>query len=61
MNNPASAEQQFIIDLIFKPNEPKTKLSAEETQLLLSYLGEILKELEADENDAVNNDNAHSA
>ena len=42
-------EQRFLIDLIFKPNEPGLKLRPEETQLLLSYIGEILEELEADE------------
>lgn len=42
--------QQFLIDLIFKPNEPGLKLRPAETQLLLAYIGEILKEVEeADE------------
>ena len=42
-------EQQFLIDLIFKPIEPGLKLRSEETQLLLAYIGEILKEIEAEE------------
>jgi hypothetical protein len=43
-------EQQFLIDLVFKPKEPGLKLRIEETQLLLAYIGEILKEIEAEEN-----------
>jgi hypothetical protein len=39
-------ERQFLIDLVFKPIEPNLKLRPEETQLLLSYIGEILKEIE---------------
>ena len=39
-------EQQLLIDLVFKPIEPGLKLRPEETQLLLAYLGEILKEIE---------------
>ena len=42
-------EQQFLIDLIFKPEENGLKLRPAETQLLLSYIGEILKEIEAEE------------
>ena len=42
-------EQQFLIDLIFKPKEPGLKLRIEETQLLLAYIGEILKEIEEEE------------
>ena len=42
-------ERQFLVDLIFKPNETGLKLRPEEIQLLLSYIGEILKELEAEE------------
>ena len=46
MKNHAVPEQQFIIDLIFKPIEPGLKLHPDEVQLLLAHLGEILKELE---------------
>ena len=42
-------EQKFLIDMIFKPNEKSLKLRPAETQLLLSYFSEILKEVEADE------------
>jgi hypothetical protein len=49
MDKQALDERQFLIDLIFKPNEPGLKLRPEETQLLLSYIGEILKEIEAEE------------
>jgi len=42
-------EQQFLIDMIFKPDEPGLKLRPEETQLLLAYIGEILKEIEEEE------------
>ncbi len=42
-------EQQFLIDLVFKPKEPGLKLRPEETQLLLAYIGEILKEIEEEE------------
>jgi len=42
-------EQQFLIDLIFKPKEPGLKLRLAETQLLLAYIGEILKEVEEEE------------
>ena len=39
-----------MIDLIFKPKEPGLKLRIEETQLLLAYISEILKEIEEEEN-----------
>jgi hypothetical protein len=42
-------EQQFLIDLVFKPIELGLKLRPEETQLLLAYIGEILKEIEEEE------------
>lgn len=42
-------EQQFLIDVIFKPIEPGLRLRPEETQLLLAYIGEILKEIEGEE------------
>jgi hypothetical protein len=48
-NQQATAEQQFLVDLIFKPNENGLKLRTEETQLLLAYIGEILKEVEEEE------------
>ncbi len=44
-----SNEQQFLIDLVFKPTEPGLKLRPAETQLLLAYIGEILKEIEIEE------------
>jgi len=42
-------EQQFLIDIIFKPNGSGLKLRPEETQLLLAYIGEILREIEDEE------------
>ena len=42
-------ERQFLIDLVFQPVEPGLKLRLAERQLLLSYIGEILKEVEAEE------------
>src|SRR5271154_687630 len=42
-------EQRFLIDLVFKPLDPALKLRPEEIQLILSYIGEILKELEDEE------------
>ena len=50
MNHQPINEQQFLVDLIFKPVESGLKLRPEETQLLLSYLGEILKEIQDEEN-----------
>jgi len=49
MNQQPLNEQQFLIDLIFKPNEARLKLRPQETQLLLAYIGEILKEIEEEE------------
>ena len=40
------SEQQFLIDLVFKPNDSGLRLRPAETQLLLAYIGEILKEVE---------------
>lgn len=42
-------EAQFLINLIFKPEVPRLRLRPEETQLLLAYFGEILKEVEVEE------------
>ena len=42
-------EQQFLIDLVFKPSESGNRLRPQEMQLLLACTGEILKELEAEE------------
>ena len=42
-------EQQFLIDLIFKPKAEGLRLRPAETQLLLAYIGEILKEVKAEE------------
>ena len=41
-------ENNFLIELIFKPNENKLKLRPAETQLLLAHIGEILKEIETE-------------
>jgi predicted RNA-binding protein len=42
-------ERQFIIELAFKPLVPNLKLRPQESQLLLAYIGEILKEIEEEE------------
>lgn len=42
-------EQQFLIDLVFKPSESGLRLRPAETQLLLAYIGEILSEVEIEE------------
>jgi hypothetical protein len=42
-------EGQFLIELVFKPLEPNLKLRPAESQLLLAYIGEILKEIEEEE------------
>ncbi len=42
-------EERFLIDLIFKPNEPGLILRPEEIQLLLAYIGEILREIAEEE------------
>ena len=44
-----TAEQGFLLNIIFKPNETGLRLRPEETQLLLAYIGEILKEIEIEE------------
>ena len=42
-------EQDFLIDLVFKPKPNGMKLYPAEIQLLLAYIGEILKEVEEEE------------
>lgn len=42
-------ERQLIVELVFKPKPKGMKLYPEETQLLLAYIGEILKEVEEEE------------
>ncbi|MGB9152650.1 MAG: hypothetical protein WCD70_06140 [Alphaproteobacteria bacterium] len=57
MNLTASSEKgapmddvsKLIIDLVFKPDNG-LKLRPQEIQLILAHIGEILKELEAEEN-----------
>jgi len=49
MGKQPKEEQQFLINLLFEPNDPKLRLRPAETQLLLSYIGEILTEIEAEE------------
>ena len=45
-NGEPANERQFLIDVAFKPNEPGFGLRPAETQLLLAYIGETLKEIE---------------
>ena len=49
MNKSPRPEQRFLVDLIFKTEEPGMRLRPAETQLLLAYIGEILKEVESEE------------
>lgn len=49
MSESPSPEQQFVINLVFKPKEPGLRLRPAETQLLLAYMGEILREIEEEE------------
>lgn len=39
-----------VSNMVFKPVSPHLRLPPAETQLLLAYIGEILKEIEAEEN-----------
>jgi len=41
--------EQFFLEMIYKPNESGLRLRPQETQLLLAYIGEILKEVEIEE------------
>jgi hypothetical protein len=45
----AMNEHELLVDLVFKPKVPGLKLRPAETQLLLAYIGEILKEIEEEE------------
>ncbi len=47
--NPVTLQQDFLIKLAFKPLVPNLKLRPQESQLLLAYIGEILKEIEEEE------------
>jgi hypothetical protein len=41
-------EDQYLIDLVLKPNENGIRSRPEEIQLLLAYIGEILREVGED-------------
>lgn len=41
-----ASAQNILIELAFKPLVPNLKLRPQESQLLLAYIGEILKEIE---------------
>ncbi len=41
-------EQKTLVDIIYKPNEKGYKLRPQEIQLLLAYMSEILKEIQAE-------------
>ena len=49
MRQSTTNEERFLIDLIFKPNEPGLILGPEETQLLIAYISEILREIAEEE------------
>ena len=49
---PMDNENKFLIELIFKPNEGKLRLRPQETQLLLAYYAELMKEI-TDEEQAI--------
>lgn len=42
-------ERDFLINLVFKPKDPKLKLNLEQSQLILSYVSDLLKEIEDEE------------
>ncbi len=42
-------ERQLVINFIFKPAEPNGKLREAESEVFSAFLGEILKEIEAEE------------
>jgi uncharacterized protein (DUF849 family) len=42
-------EKQFLVEMAFKPKDPNLKLNLEQSQLILSHVGELLKEIEAEE------------
>ena len=42
-------KESFCLEIVFKPIEPGLTLRPEETQLLLAYMGEILKAIEVEE------------
>jgi len=45
---PMDTESEFLYKLIFKPAEPGLRLSLQETQILLAYYGEMLKEIQVE-------------
>jgi len=47
-------EHQFIIDLAFKPFVSGLKLTPEQSQLILSHIGELLQEIEEEEKSHTN-------
>jgi len=42
-------DEQFLLNVLFKPTEKRLRLSPELSQLLLAHIGEILKEIEREE------------
>lgn len=58
MNEASVNEKNFLIKLVFKDHEPGLRLPLEETQLLLAYIGEILRQIEAEEKLIVAEQNA---
>ena len=54
-------EQQLLVDLVFQPIEKGLKLRPAETQLLLAYISEILKEIEEEEKLIVAEQNSNAS
>ncbi len=49
MSEAPPKDKQFVVDMQFKPTEPGQKLRPAEARLFLSYIGEILGEIEVEE------------
>ncbi|MFA4995507.1 MAG: hypothetical protein WC521_09450 [Bdellovibrionales bacterium] len=49
MKQDPALQPHILIELAFKPLVPNLKLRPQESQLLLAYIGEILKEIEEEE------------
>lgn len=49
MGKPSAAKKSLSISLELKPPEPGGGLRPSETQLLIAYIGEILAEIEIEE------------
>jgi len=53
-------DEQFFLDMIFKPKESGLRLRPAETQLLLAYIGEIFRKIEGSINNSTGEDTSLS-